>query len=171
MEIWKTIENARNYEVSNLGQIRNIKTKQVLIGSQTGKRNGVWRYKTHGLQVNGKRIFTLTHRLVAQTFVPNPNNQPQVNHIDENKLNNIASNLEWVSNKENSRHSNNVKIKQLDLNGNLIKVWNSLYEIGDYGYNKPNVSMCLNKKLNGKYLVTQYKNYKWEYVQENDSHK
>jgi hypothetical protein len=166
MEIWKTIENAPNYEVSNLGQIRNIKTKEVLIGSQTGKRdkNSPWRYKSHGLQVNGKRVFTLTHRLVAKAFVPNPNNLPQVNHIDENKLNNIASNLQWTNNKENSRHSNNVKIKQLDMNGNLIKIWNSLYEIGDYGFNKPAVSMCLNKKSNGKYLVTKHKNFIWEYL-------
>ena len=164
MEIWKSIVDAPNYEVSNLGQIRNIKTKEVLIGSLTGKRNGVYRYKVHGLQVNGKRVFNLTHRIVAKAFIPNPNNLSQVNHKDENTNNNCASNLEWISNKENARHSNNVKIKQLDMNGNLIKIWNSLYEIGDNGFNKPQVSMCLNKKSNGKYLVTKHKNFIWEYL-------
>jgi hypothetical protein len=164
MEIWKSIVDAPNYEVSNLGQIRNIKTKEVLIGSLTGKRNGVYRYKVHGLQVNGKRVFNLTHRIVAKAFIPNPNNLSQVNHKDENTNNNCGSNLEWISNKENARHSNNVKIKQLDMNGNLIKIWNSLYEIGDNGFNKPQVSMCLNKKSNGKYLVTKHKNFIWEYL-------
>ena len=165
MEKWKQITYAKLYEVSDYGNIRRIGTTTNLKGSSTGFRDGICRYKCHGIiGDNGKRTFNMTHRIVAMHFLPNPLNLPQVNHIDENKFNNNLSNLEWISNKDNSRHSNKRKINQLDLNGNLIKEWNSLYEIGDCGFNKPQVSMCLNKKCNGKYLVTHYKGYKWVYV-------
>lgn len=165
MKKWKQITYAKLYEVSDYGDIRKIGSERLLIGSTTGTRNGVTRYKCHGIiGNNGKRVFNMTHRIVAMHFLPNPLNLPQVNHIDENKFNNSLSNLEWMSNKDNSRHSNKIKINQFDLQGNFIKQWSSLFEIGDSGFKKPLISMCLNKKLNGKYLVTSYKGYKWEYA-------
>jgi len=165
MENWKQITFANLYEVSDFGNIRKIGTTKNLKGSFTGYRNGKPRYKVHGIiHNNGKRTFNLTHRIVAIHFLNNPLNFSQVNHIDENTFNNVLSNLEWITNKQNARYSNKRKINQYDLNGNFIKEWNSLFEIGDNGFNKPQVSMCLNKKRNGKYLVTQHKGYKWEYV-------
>jgi hypothetical protein len=165
MEKWKQITYAKLYEVSDCGNIRRIGTTKNLKGSKTGTRGGVQRYMCHGIiDNNGRRTFNMTHRIVAMHFLPNPLNLPQVNHIDEDKKNNSLSNLEWVSNKENSRHSNKRKIKQLDMQGNLIKIWGSLYEIGDSGFNKPQVSMCLNKRFNSGYLVTHHKNFKWEYL-------
>jgi hypothetical protein len=57
------------------------------------------------LEGNGKSKKYLVHRLVAETFIPNPQNKPQVNHIDGNKLNNKVDNLEWATAKENTQHS------------------------------------------------------------------
>lgn len=61
-------------------------------------------YKTIVLTKNGTRKSYTVHRLVAMAFIDNPDNKPQVNHIDGNKLNNKADNLEWCSNKENQIH-------------------------------------------------------------------
>jgi hypothetical protein len=160
MENWIQIKYAPNYEVSDLGNIRKIGNNKILKGSHTGKRGSIKkRYSVHGLQHNGKRIFNLTHRIVASHFVPNENLFDQVNHIDGDTFNNKKSNLEWVDNKANARHSNKRDILQFDINGNLVKEWGALYEIGDAGFNKPHISMALNgiKKSN----ISQ--GYKWEY--------
>jgi hypothetical protein len=66
------------------------------------------------LTVNGKTLHLTVHRIVAETFIPNPNNLPQVNHIDGNKLNNDVSNLEWCTAQQNSTHK---KIMNLTAKG------------------------------------------------------
>jgi len=99
-EIWKPIKGFnRQYEVSNLGNVRNsrnriMKTYTVNSGYQCLK-----------FSVNTKRTHHLVHRLVAEEFIPNPDNLPEVNHIDENKYNNNVSNLEWVTSSANKQHS------------------------------------------------------------------
>ena len=95
METWKEIEgfNGR-YEVSNFGNVRNSKGK---ILKQSISRNG---YKRISLFKNGYK-FMLVHRLVAIAFVDNPESKPCVNHIDNDRANNFAENLEWVTHKEN----------------------------------------------------------------------
>lgn len=98
------------------------------------------------LSREGKSNWYKVHRLVAQTFIPNPENKPQVNHIDGNKINNNINNLEWCTNSENQIHAfkNNLQVKrygkynqnskiinQYDLNGNFIKTWYSIKDIVD----------------------------------------
>lgn len=97
---WKQIYDTK-YEVSEEGQVRSIKTKQIkkLYSGGTSVYLLVTIYVA-----NGKRKSYLVHRLVAKYFIDNPENKTQVNHIDKNKLNNVVSNLEWVTPVENMKH-------------------------------------------------------------------
>ncbi|HYF67609.1 MAG TPA: NUMOD4 motif-containing HNH endonuclease [Ohtaekwangia sp.] len=101
-EIWKKTD-IRNedgfYEVSNYGRARNtfgeIKIPRL-------SKKGYYRLQ---LFIYGKKKCPYLHRLVAKAFLPNPNNLPQVNHIDCDKTNNNINNLEWCTNKQNYQHS------------------------------------------------------------------
>lgn len=96
---WKTIEEFQNYEVSNTGLVRNSKGKVL----KTFVQNGGYEVSSfpNGLGGSAKRS---VHRLVALAFLDNPENLPEVNHIDGVKLNNDSDNLEWISRKDNVRH-------------------------------------------------------------------
>jgi hypothetical protein len=97
MEKWKIIKGYNNYEVSNMGNIRNIKNKKLLKFSNHKGYNRVGLYDGFNKK---QKIFT-AHRLVAEAFIPNPHNKPQVHHRDSVRNNNIISNLEWVTQSEN----------------------------------------------------------------------
>lgn len=71
-------------------------------------------YKMYHLKFDGKVHKMLEHRLVAMEYIANPENKPQVNHIDENKLNNHVSNLEWVTPAENNRHSSTLTMLDVE---------------------------------------------------------
>lgn len=93
------IDNQKTqYLISDIGEIKNIKTNKILKGTI---RNG---YKMVKLTINSQKKDYLVHRLVATTFLENPLKLPQVNHKDKNKTNNSVSNLEWVSIKDNMLH-------------------------------------------------------------------
>lgn len=98
MEKWKDIDNF-NYEVSTLGRVRNKITNYILKPIRC--TNGYLEYQ---LNKDGKRYIKMAHRLVAQAFIPNLENKPQVNHRDENITNNEVENLEWVTAKENANY-------------------------------------------------------------------
>ena len=102
MEVWKPFcIQERIYYVSNTGRVKNKYNKilHAVVGSSG--------YEEICLCVNYKRYYKRVHRLVAQAFLPNPNNYPCVNHINGNKLDNNVSNLEWCTVAHNTQHSYN----------------------------------------------------------------
>jgi hypothetical protein len=141
------IKNFPNYRISPDGSIwSNYKFKTAIACDE-------WRPVQHVLdKCVGYFLVTLVnnecrknqfiHRLLAQHFIPNPLNKPQVNHIDGNKQNNALSNLEWVTAAENSQHAvriglcdarttaQSVPIRQLTLDGTLVAEHVSLHEAG-----------------------------------------
>lgn len=107
MEIWEAVKYfENNYKVSNLGKVKNIKTGRILKGVLDKDK-----YLKLTLYNGGIKFNKIVHRLIAQAFVPNPKNKPQVNHIDANKQNNNAINLEWCTPLENIRHAMDKGIK------------------------------------------------------------
>ena len=104
-EQWKSIINYPNYEISNLGNCRNIKTNKNLkcckIKNEPYIRIGLYRRDENG---KNQHIVFRIHRLVAMHFIPNPENKREVDHIDNNKLNNSILNLRWATTSENGRN-------------------------------------------------------------------
>jgi len=105
-----------SYEVSNYGQVRSIDryiyrrnglVKGQLIHFDFNKKG----YPQLRLYNKNKKYVRNQHRLVALAFIPNPNNLPQVNHIDGNKMNNHISNLEWCTNSDNMKHAYKLGLK------------------------------------------------------------
>jgi len=94
-EIWKLVTGYEGlYEVSNLGRVKSVKFKKHRLKTLYKNKKG---YLYTYLYKNGVREYWRVHRLVATVFIPNPENKPTVNHIDEDKLNNKVSNLEWAT--------------------------------------------------------------------------
>ena len=178
-EQWKTaiidgIVYEGLYKVSNLGRILSLNYnrtgKPELMNPGTDKDG----YLKVTLSKNRKRKTCKVHRLVAQTFIPNPDNLPEVNHIDEDKTNNRVENLEWKSHKDNNNHGTrneriskantngkkSKRVRQLSLDGELIKVWESTNECGRNGFCQVAVSDCCRGKLK------TYKGFRWEYEED-----
>lgn len=113
-ETWKPIKNYEGlYEVSNKGQVRSLNYKRTGEIKILKLRVNKYGYLQVHLSKNGKHYAKSIHRLVAQTFIPNPNNYSQVNHKDEKRDNNNVENLEWCNCKYNNNYGNrNKKISE-----------------------------------------------------------
>lgn len=118
IEIWKDIKDFEGiYQVSTFGRIKRLSRKTInegLLGKNKElqlkeiilKPSTITKgYKGITLTKGKKRYPKKVHRLVAEAFIPNPNNKPQINHIDCNKSNNNVNNLEWCTNSENQKHA------------------------------------------------------------------
>lgn len=138
------------YAVTSCGKIWSYRRKRFLKYGVSTKG-----YLVVNLCKNGKVKQFFVHRLVAQAYIPNPNNLHEVDHIDSNKTHNYVNNLQWLSHKDNSRKSNNKPILQYDLDGNFIREWECTADVGD------NVTGNICHCLKGDYKTAL--GYIWKY--------
>jgi hypothetical protein len=166
-EVWKDIPGYEgHYQVSTYGKVRSMN----YMGHQGVVRELKQQHTYDGycrvsLMMNGRKKCITTHILVAKTFIQNPKNKPQVNHIDGNKDNNSVNNLEWVTPEENIQHSIKTGLRhpeireylsggnhyasksiyQYDFSGNLIKKWNCVSEAARHYSCKPSAIINCSK--------------------------
>lgn len=174
--MWKVIPVDNNYEASDDGKIREIATHKLV---------AQWPDKDGYLMATLSKHLYRVHRLIAQTFISNPNNLPVVNHKNFQKDDNHIDNLEWVSYSDNSKHSftghhrdstliewtrqvqhlgaeaSKTKVGQYDLNDNLLCIYNSQREASEQtGICRSSITRCVRgiRKTAG--------GYKWKYYLE-----
>ena len=164
-EEWRDIKGYEGkYQVSNLGHVKSLQYKRLgkerILIPYVSNRG----YYTVALSMNSKKVVRTIHRLVAETFVDNIDDLPMVNHIDGNKKNNRADNLEWCTQKHNIEHAwesglakkdNNRVIYQFDLGMNFIKKYKSQTEASkETGIKQAEISKCCNGLRNkaGDYI-------------------
>ena len=171
------------YKVSNLGRILSLNyrnTGKAELMNPSEDKDGYFRVS---LRKNKKTKTCKVHRLVAETFLPNPENLPEVNHKDEDKTNNFVflnedgsinkekSNIEWKTHRDNINHgtrnervskalTNGKKSKrvlQFSLTGEFIREWESTMECGRNGFNQGAVAACCRGE------ISHYKGFRWMY--------
>lgn len=131
-EIWKEIVGLEGlYQVSTYGRVKSLKYGKERILKQSKSSRG---YLIVCLSIEGKIFNKFVHRLVAITFIPNPENKGDVNHIDEDKTNNRLENLNWMTAKENSnygtRNERQAKTKSIPIK---VIYQDNTYEICESG--------------------------------------
>ena len=142
-EIWKQVKDNSKYEISNFGRVRslyiwNINTKKyelrdkpLILKTQIYKG-----YEKLRLSKDTKKPIKYIHRLVAEAFIPNPNNYKEVNHIDSNSLNNKVDNLEWCDRKYNIEYMINHQEEIADRNEMRLETLEDIFYGIDNGYIK-----------------------------------
>lgn len=138
------------YQVSNLGNVKSTDRYYKQANAKTSEYEHIykgkvltpfytkWGYKRIGLSQNGKVKFYTIHKLVAETFIPNPENLPCVNHKDGNKENNNVNNLEWCTYQDNNRHARKTGLnkgnKGISYKNRCLKAIEYIKKHCDYGY-------------------------------------
>lgn len=160
-EIWRDVLNFEGYyQVSNLGRVRSVdrfvnykkgfNSKALKKGRLLSPKISNKGYLHLTLMKEGKNYYKSVHRLVAEAFIPNPNNLPYINHINENKIDDRVENLEWCTPKHNVEvyHESRIKIYQYDLKGNFIKTWNSITKAAkSVNGDKTGIGHCCHNEL------------------------
>ena len=174
IEIWRTAiyngETYEGFEVSNWGRIMSLNYRRTGRAELLKPFDDGCGYLKVELSKNGKSKTCKVHRLVAQTFIPNPENKPCINHKIEGKkgksMNFVFFNedgtvdeerttIEWVTYEENNNYGTHnermaktlsKKVLQLSLTGELIREWESAHDCGRNGFNQGNVVECCNGK-------------------------
>ena len=188
-EIWRDIKGYEGYyQVSNLGKVRSL--DRYIVNKKGERKHFTEKYLAQvsrrdylgvTLSKNNKSKMFSTHILVAETFIPNPENKPEINHIDGNKQNNKVDNLEWCTRSENELHAYknglanpsdrqkqaakkyakenySKKVVQYSLNGEFIKEWNSMHDVWrELGIRPSYICRCC------KGLRRQTCGYIWKY--------
>ena len=178
-EIWKDVVGFEGYyQVSNKGNVRSVVRKDS-IGRKCGgrKRKHFCReggYHEINLYKDGLRKQKLIHRLVAEAFISNPNDFPEVNHKDENKKNNCVENLEWCTSEYNTNYGTLIerlskKVRAVNVDTDEVIRFKSTMEAGRKGYSQSGVtSACrgVYKSTNGKLIGGDghlYRGHRWSY--------
>ena len=185
IEIWKDIKNLEGkYQVSNLGNIMSLNYRGTGKAKLMKPRDNGNGYLQVGFWQNRKKDNFYIHRLVAQAFLPNPENKPEVNHkidTEEGKKINIVylnedgsvdeekSTIEWCTHEYNNNYGTRTlrvakakskPVLQFTLDGKFVKEWESVRECGRNGFTASSVAACCNGKLKS------HKGYIWRYKED-----
>ena len=165
-EVWKDIEGYEgHYQVSDYGRVKSVKFgKERILRS---RRDGCG-YLQVILCKNGEMKTFRIHRIVAQAFILNPNNLPELNHKDEDKTNNSVQNLEWCDRKYNNNFGTinqrraeklSKPVLQYTKSGEFVREWKSTHDVQrNLGYAGSSISRCCRGKLKSAY------GFVWKYI-------
>ena len=162
IELWKDIKDYEGlYQVSNFGRILSLNYRRTGKSELLKPGKDTYGYYQVVLRKNGEPKTIKVHRLVAEAFIPNPENKPTVDHIDRNKLNNFVGNLRWadIELQNNNRDLSTISktVLQYTLDGEFIREWESTQECGRNGFTQSHVAECCRGEK------PQYKGFLWKY--------
>lgn len=181
-EEWRDIKGYEGlYQVSNTGKVLSVERvhlvnekhrryTRAIGGKEIKSKKDNCGYINVALHKDGERKIYKVHRLVAEAFIPNPYNKKYVNHIDENKENNCSENLSWIDFKENIDYSQSRIVARISETGKIEKVYNSINDVKEDGYEPSTIVNILNKKRklkthrNKRWIEIPKEIEKWENV-------